>query len=199
MTMQPAAAAFGANSRETAAPAENSPMSAWLKSNVASSSTGMLRPLKVAVLPSERLLARGNSSVTGNSRSSRTLIIVSPTSPVAPTTATLKPSPSCIGLYDICVLRPVAQVMIQDHDCEHRFDYWRGAQRDARIMAAGGDDFHRVTRNVDRAAGNLNARRRLERNMREDILAGGYPAQYTARVVAQETLLCELIAMLAAA
>ena len=88
MTMQPAAAALGAYSRETSPPAENRPICAREKSKVATSITGMCRPRNSTRLPSERLLASGNSSATGKSRSSSTLIIVSPTSPVAPSTAT---------------------------------------------------------------------------------------------------------------
>ena len=66
-------------------------MSAREKSKVSTSITGQVLPLSLTVLPSERLLASGNSSLTGKSRSSRTLIMVSPTRPVAPSTATLQP------------------------------------------------------------------------------------------------------------
>ena len=86
--MQPAAAAFGAYSRDTSPPAENKPICARAKSNVATSITGMCRPRNWTRLPIERLLASGNSSDTGKSRSSSTLIMVSPTRPVAPSTAT---------------------------------------------------------------------------------------------------------------
>jgi hypothetical protein len=46
-------------------------------------------PLKLTDRPSERLLASAKTSPTGKSRSARTSSRVSPTSPVAPTTATL--------------------------------------------------------------------------------------------------------------
>ena len=62
MTMQPAAAALGAYSRDTSPPAENRPICARAKSNVATSMTGMCRPRNSTRLPSERLLASGNSS-----------------------------------------------------------------------------------------------------------------------------------------
>src|SRR5688572_26012345 len=87
--MQPAAAALGAYLRETSAPAENKPMSALLKSKLASSPTGSWRLRKLTDLPIERLLASGYNSDTGKLRSSSTSIMASPTSPVAPTTATL--------------------------------------------------------------------------------------------------------------
>src|SRR5580693_5115429 len=90
MTMHPAAAALGANSADTSAPAENSPMSAREKSKLSSSATAMLLPRNFTLRPNERLLASGCNSDTGNWRSSRMLIMLSPTRPVAPTTATLK-------------------------------------------------------------------------------------------------------------
>jgi hypothetical protein len=63
-------------------------MSAFEKSNDSTSMTGTRLPWKLTSLPSERLLASGNSSLTGKFRSSSTLIMVSPTRPVAPSTAT---------------------------------------------------------------------------------------------------------------
>ena len=45
------------------------------------------------LFPAERSEANGITSETGNSRSLRTLRIVDPTSPVAPSTPTLYPSP----------------------------------------------------------------------------------------------------------
>ena len=88
MTRQPAATARGACSRDTAAPAENRAKSHWAKSNFSSGCTGTWRPRKLTLRPRERSLASATSVATGKLRSSSTLTIVSPTSPVAPTTAT---------------------------------------------------------------------------------------------------------------
>ena len=57
MTMQPAAAAFGANSAEMLPPAENKAICAFEKSNSARSRTTTSLPLKRILLPAERLLA----------------------------------------------------------------------------------------------------------------------------------------------
>ena len=88
MTRQPAATAFGAYSRDTCAPAQNSARSQCAKSKSESSCTGWLRPRKLTLRPRERLLASAYSCATGKPRSSRTVIRVSPMRPVAPITAT---------------------------------------------------------------------------------------------------------------
>ena len=92
--MQPAAAALGAYSAETSPPAENSPMSARVKSKLGQLLDRQLLARETApLLPSERSLASAMQLATpGNLRSSSTLIMVSPTRPVAPTTATRKDS-----------------------------------------------------------------------------------------------------------
>ena len=51
-------------------------------------STGSVSPANVTDLPTERSEAKTRSSRTGNFRSSRSLSVVWPTAPVAPTTAT---------------------------------------------------------------------------------------------------------------
>jgi len=89
MTTQPAAAARGACSAEIAPPAENSAMSVSAKSKASRSWTLSVRWPNCTSLPAERLLARAATSPTGNSRSARIESRVSPTAPVAPTTATL--------------------------------------------------------------------------------------------------------------
>src|SRR2546429_8864187 len=72
MTRQPAATAFGAYSRDTCAPAQNSARSQCAKSKSESSCTGWLRPRKLTLRPRERLLASAYSCATGKPRSSRT-------------------------------------------------------------------------------------------------------------------------------
>ena len=57
---------------------------------------GSARPRKLTLRPRERSLASANSFATGKSRSSSTLTIVSPTRPVAPTTATV----NCLSMRD---------------------------------------------------------------------------------------------------
>ena len=55
-----------------------------------SSSTSTLPPLKATVWPADRPVASRAGSPTGNCRCSSTFSISGPTTPVAPTTATLK-------------------------------------------------------------------------------------------------------------
>ena len=90
MTVAPRATACGASSREASAPAENRAMST--PSNASPTASADLVRLAVdrdgpAGRPPE---ASRRSSPTGNSRSLRTWIIVRPTTPVAPTTATVR-------------------------------------------------------------------------------------------------------------
>src|SRR5215470_15032233 len=218
MTMQPAATARGACSRETAAPAEKSAKSHCEKSKPLSSRTGWLRPRKLTLRPRERLLASGKSCATGKARSSSTLIIISPTKPVAPTTATA----NCLSIelhssakaplrsgrrrgdigscgFHICVLRAVAQIVVHEHDGEHGLGDRRGAQADTRVVPPGGHDLHGVAGKIDGAARHLDAGGRLHRQVRNDVLARGNTAEHSAGVVAAEAARGELIAMLAAA
>src|SRR5690606_31962079 len=88
ITTAPTAANFGAYSLETLPPAENSAMSIPAGSNVARSSTTILRAPNSAFSPAERSLASRCSRSIGKSRSARIFSMVSPTAPVAPTTAT---------------------------------------------------------------------------------------------------------------
>jgi len=64
-------------------------MSMPAKSNFASSRTPTCLCAKPTVLPADRSLASGTNSPIGNSRSSRMDNRASPTTPVAPTIATL--------------------------------------------------------------------------------------------------------------
>ena len=88
-TRQPRLAASGARSLETEPPALKSAMSTpWNASGVATS-TGHSLPPNVIVRPSA-FEARGMRVPTGKPRCSSTAIIVRPTRPVAPTTATVR-------------------------------------------------------------------------------------------------------------
>ncbi len=90
ITTQPAAAARGACTAETAAPGENRPMSQPRKSKVS-----RLRTLSTFFSPNDtscpvdRPEASAATSSTGNCRSASVFSISRPTAPVAPTTATL--------------------------------------------------------------------------------------------------------------
>ena len=86
-TAHPRAAASGARRRLTSAPALKSAISTPLKASGVASATGTCSPRKVTLRPAAEA-ASGTSLRTGKLRSSRTLIIVRPTRPVAPTTAT---------------------------------------------------------------------------------------------------------------
>ena len=70
-------------------PAEKIAMSMPSKASGVASSTVISVPATVTVRPAERSEARRRSSVYGNAFSVRTWIMVRPTAPVAPTTATV--------------------------------------------------------------------------------------------------------------
>src|ERR1700733_9067174 len=212
ITMQPAATARGAYSRETAAPAENSAKSHCAKSKPASSRTGQLRPRKFTPRPRERSLASAYSFCTGKSRSSSTLTMVSPTRPVAPTMATVnalsmasaRPSGARRadvrgGRLHVRVLRAMAQVVVHEHDGEHRLGDRCGPKPHARIMPAGGHDLDRVSGAVDGAARDLDARGGLERQVRDHILAGGDAPEHPSGMVAAKALRRQFIAVFTAA
>src|SRR5690606_38917395 len=84
ITMQPAAAAFGAYSPDASAPAENSASCARDQSNDAASRTVTARPRNRRDSPSDASVASRYNSPTGTDDSARMSIIVSPMSPVAP-------------------------------------------------------------------------------------------------------------------
>ena len=90
MTVAPRATAAGASSLETSAPAENSAMSTPSKASGTASPISSVRPSIDTVRPADRPEASRRNSPTGNSRSLRIWIIVRPTTPVAPTTATVR-------------------------------------------------------------------------------------------------------------
>ncbi len=93
----------------------------------------------------------------------------------------------------------LTQQVVHQHDGHHRFGNRRGADADARVVTALGDDVHRVAMHVDRTARRGDARGRLQRQMRNDRLAGGNTTEDAARVVAEETLRGQFVAMLGAA
>ena len=92
MTVAPRLAASGASARDTSAPAEKSAISTPSNASGVASAISMVRSPTLTLRPTERPDASRRSSPIGKARSWRTLIIVRPTTPVAPTTATVKGS-----------------------------------------------------------------------------------------------------------
>ena len=90
MTVAPWATAAGASSCDTPAPAEKSAMSTPSNASGTASPISSVRPSIETVRPADRPEASSRKSATGNSRSLRIWIIVRPTAPVAPTTATVR-------------------------------------------------------------------------------------------------------------
>ena len=90
ITVAPQATAAGASSRDAPAPAEKSAMSTPSNAAWVASPISWVWPSIDSILPADRSEASSRSSPTGNSRSFRTWIIVRPTTPVAPTTATVR-------------------------------------------------------------------------------------------------------------
>src|SRR5262249_33119887 len=88
-TTAPAFTATGANLALTLPPAEKSPISIPLKESSVRTSTLISFPLNERNCPADLSEAKSRSSPTGNSRSSNTSRICSPTAPVPPTTPTL--------------------------------------------------------------------------------------------------------------
>ena len=88
ITVVPAAANFGAQSKEVCPPAENKAMSAFISTAVCMPTTLYFFPPYSISLPIDFSEATGINSVTGKFLSAKTLSITSPTIPVAPTTAT---------------------------------------------------------------------------------------------------------------
>src|ERR1041384_3606649 len=89
MTSAPDLTACGTNPLLTVAPAEKNATSTPVKLPGTSSSTRCSRPPNFRDFPAARAEAGRRRSATGNFRSSRTSSTFLPTSPVAPTTATL--------------------------------------------------------------------------------------------------------------
>ena len=89
ITVVPAAANFGAHSKEVPPPAENKAISAFKSTAVCNPTTLYFFPLNSISFPTDFSEATGINSVTGKLRSANTFNIISPTIPVAPTTAIL--------------------------------------------------------------------------------------------------------------
>ena len=89
MTTQPALAAIGEKWRLCSAPAENRAISTPSKESTVVSSTSISRLPTGSLLPAERPEAISRSEAMGKSRWRRILMNSCPTSPVAPTMATL--------------------------------------------------------------------------------------------------------------
>ena len=89
MTVAPRLAASGASACEVSPPALKSAMSTPSKASGVASRTSTWVPATSTIRPALRALARRRTSVYGKARSWRARIIVPPTTPVAPTTATV--------------------------------------------------------------------------------------------------------------
>src|SRR5690348_757782 len=101
--------------------------------------------------------------------------------------------------FHVRVLRAVTQIMVHEHDRQHGLGNRRSAQTDARIVPTRRHDLNRAPRQVDGAAGHLDAGGWFEGEMRDHVLPRGDAAEHPTGVVAAKTLRRELIAMLAAA
>src|ERR1700722_14276083 len=101
-------------------------------------------------------------------------------------------SASCLGIGGAtraalsADLPPMPQESIRQHAGDHRFADRDGANADARVMAAFGDDFRLLARASDRAARRQDRGRRLDSEARDDRLAGRDAAKNAARVVGQK-------------
>ena len=91
-TSAPLLAAIGDQCRDVPPPAENNASGTPSNTSGAISTTVCSSPRNRTVLPALRAEATGTSSCTGKARCSSTRSISAPTMPVAPTTATFKPS-----------------------------------------------------------------------------------------------------------
>ena len=89
ITVAPWATAAGARSSDTVPPAEKRAISTPSKASGTASPTSSVLPPTLTIRPAERPEASRRSSLSGNSRSVSTWIIVWPTTPVAPTIATV--------------------------------------------------------------------------------------------------------------
>src|SRR4051812_49300867 len=83
-------------------------------------------------------------------------------------------------------LSAVPQRLVGEHDRHHGFAHRHGADADAGIMAALGDDLGFGAGFVDGAARSKNGRGRLDRKARHDRLAGRDAAQDAAGMVGEE-------------
>src|ERR1700722_5749582 len=88
ITVMPAAANFGAHSREVLPPAEKRATAGFAAIASIALTTLNFFPLNSTSLPTDFSDATGSSSVTGKFLSANTCNILVPTRPVAPTTAT---------------------------------------------------------------------------------------------------------------
>ena len=97
------------------------------------------------------------------------------------------------------VLPALTQVVVGEDERQHRFDDRAGAQGDAGVVPAFGDDFHVLSVAVGAAAGNEDAAGCLEGGAGDDGLAARYATQDAACVVRQEPgCSCAFVAVFAA-
>ena len=89
ITVVPTAANFGAHSKDVLPPAENKAISAFISTAVCIPTTLYFFPPNSISFPTDFSEATGINSDTGKFLSAKTFNIISPTIPVAPTTAIL--------------------------------------------------------------------------------------------------------------
>ena len=95
-------------------------------------------------------------------------------------------------------LAAVTQQMIHQHQGKHRLGDWRGANANAGIVTACSYYLISLPFDIDRLAGQTNARCRLQCNAREDILTARYTTENSSGIIALEAFWRNLVAMLAA-
>ncbi len=206
MTTQPAAAGLAARTRATPRRRRRTARCrACVKSKVATSITGQFLPLNSTRL-AERAVARQRDTARrpGTCAPRARVIMVSPTRPVAPSTATLSTpcssddsvctlartrrdlsdGPACVATCTSAFCAAVAQVVVHQHERQHRLGDRRGAQAHAGIVPPGGDDLDRFARDVDGAPGTWMLDVGLSVRCTIDVLPGGNAAQHAAGVVA---------------
>ena len=98
MTVAPRFAAAGASAVEVSPPALNSAMSTPSNASGVAWRTVWTVPATSTSVPALRSLASSRSSVNGKARSTSRRVIVLPTRPVAPTTATVRGFAITLGM-----------------------------------------------------------------------------------------------------
>lgn len=97
------------------------------------------------------------------------------------------------------ILCAVAQGVVNQYQSEHGFGNRRGAQADARVVAAVGGQFDGIAFDVDGTARRGDTAGGLDGDVDGNILAGADAAQNAAGVVRQEAFGGKLVAVFAAA
>ncbi|ABU76158.1 hypothetical protein ESA_00888 [Cronobacter sakazakii ATCC BAA-894] len=99
---------------------------------------------------------------------------------------------------DIRVLGAVTQQVIHQHDSHHRLGDRHGANTHARVVTPAGDHLDFLAKAVNGTARHGDAGGRLQRDVRDNLLAAADAAENAARMVALKTLFGDFIAVFAA-